>query len=82
MKHAHTDQMKKDLEILLAKINALEVVASNEYQRGSVKVMRSLVEGQIHALGEVEHLKKAMDLLLKEIWKLQNKQRRSGGESF
>ena len=73
MKHAPADQMKKDLEILLARINALEAAARDEHQRGSVKVMRSLAEGQMHALGEIEHLKKAMDLLLSEIWKLQSR---------
>ena len=33
-KQSHADEMKKDLDIMLSKINALEVVASGEYQKG------------------------------------------------
>ena len=62
-KQSHADEMKKDLDIMLSKINALEVVASGEYQKGVVKVLRALVEGQVHTINEFEHLKKAIDLL-------------------
>ncbi len=72
-KHAPADEMKKDLDNLLSKLNAMEIVASDEFQKGSVKVLRALVEGQIHSINEFEHLKKAMDLLTLEIFKLQNK---------
>ena len=33
-KHAPAEQMKKDLDVLLSKINALEVSAPDEYQKG------------------------------------------------
>jgi len=39
-KQSHADEMKKDLDIMSSKINALEVVASGEYQKGVVKVLR------------------------------------------
>lgn len=65
--------MRNDLDILLSRVNALEVVARDEYQRGMVKVVRSLAEGQIHSIKEFEHLKKAMDLLLQQIFDLQRK---------
>jgi len=72
-KHSHADEMKKDLDIMLSKINALEVVASDEYQKGVVKVLRALVEGQVHTINEFEHLKKAIDLLTLQLFETQNK---------
>jgi hypothetical protein len=67
------DARRKDLDALLSRINALEIAARDEYQRGTIKVMRTLVEGQIHSIDEFEHLKKAMDLLLLQIFELQKK---------
>jgi hypothetical protein len=72
-KHSHADEMKKELDIMLSKINALEVVASDEYQKGVVKVLRALVEGQVHTINEFEHLKKAIDLLTLQLFETQNK---------
>ena len=72
-KHAPADEMKKDLDILLSKVNALEVGASDEYQKGVVKVLRALIEGQIHSINEFEHLKKAIDLLTLELFEVQKK---------
>ena len=39
-KHSPPDEMRKNLDDLLAKINALEVSAPDEYQKGIVKVLR------------------------------------------
>ncbi|MGQ0791400.1 MAG: hypothetical protein ACT4NJ_04140 [Nitrosopumilaceae archaeon] len=72
-KHLPPDEMRKDLDNLLAKINALEVSASDEYQKGIVKVLRVLVEGQIHSINEFEHLKKAIDLVTLQLFDTQNK---------
>lgn len=72
-KHAPADEMKKDLDNLLAKINALEVSAPDEYQKGIVKVLRVLVEGQIHSINEFEHLKKAIDLVTLQLFEAQKK---------
>lgn len=72
-KHSLPDEMRKDLDSLLSKINALEVSAPDEYQRGMVKVLRVLVEGQIHSVNEFEHLKKAIDLVTLEIFDAKNK---------
>ena len=74
-KHAPADEMKKDLDNLLSKINALEVSSTDEYQKGIVKVLRALVEGQIHSINEFEHLKKAIDLLTLQLFEVQNKTR-------
>ncbi len=72
-KQSHADEMRKELDIMLSKINALEVVASGEYQKGVVKVLRALVEGQVHTINEFEHLKKAIDLLTLQLFETQNK---------
>lgn len=72
-KQSHADEMKKELDIMMSKINALEVVASDEYQKGVVKVLRALVEGQLHTVNEFEHLKKAIDLLTLQLFETQNK---------
>jgi len=72
-KHTPSEELKKELDILLSKINALEVVSSDEYQKGVVKVLRRLVEGQIHSINEFDHLKKAIDLVTLQLFDVQNK---------
>ena len=72
-KHAPADEMRKDLDILLSKINALEVSAPDDYQKDIVKIMRKLVEGQTYSINEFEHLKKAIDLLTLQLFDAQNK---------
>ena len=72
-KHAPADEMKKDLENLLSRINALEVTAPDEYQKSLTKVLRTLTEGQMHSINEFEHLKKAIDLLTMQLFDTQNK---------
>jgi len=72
-KHPPSEEMKKELDIFLSKINALEVISSDEYQKGVVKVLRKLVEGQIHSINEFDHLKKAIDLVTLQLFKVQNK---------
>ncbi len=72
-KHALAGEMKKNLNDLLSKINAMEIVASNEFEKGAVKILKALVEGEIHSINELEHLKKAIDLLTLELFKVQNK---------
>ncbi len=47
-KHVSSEEMKKDLDNLLSKLNAMEIVSKDEFQTNSVKVLRALVEGQIH----------------------------------
>lgn len=74
-KHAPSEEMRKDLDIMLSKINALEIVAKDEYQVGVVKVLRALVEGQIHSINEFDHLKKAIDLVTLQLFEVQNKSR-------
>ena len=60
-------------EIMLSKINALEIIAGDEFQKGTVKVLRALVNNQIHSVSEFDHLKKALDLLTLEIFEVKTK---------
>ena len=70
---ASKDDMVKNYENLLAKINALEVSAKDDYQRSMLKVLRTLTEGQIHSINEFDHLKKAIDLLTLQLFDVKNK---------
>jgi hypothetical protein len=72
--HHSSDEMKNELDVLLSKLNALEIVASDEFQKGTVRVLRRLVEGQIHSVNEFEHLKKALDLITLQMFEIKNKQ--------
>ncbi|MFM8659428.1 MAG: hypothetical protein ACKOCQ_05780 [Candidatus Nitrosotenuis sp.] len=71
--HQSSDEMKKELDIMLSKLNALEIIAHDEFQKGTVKVLRRLVEGQMHTISEFDHLKKALDLLTLQIFEVKNK---------
>ena len=72
-KHASKDDMVKNFENLLAKINALVVTAKDDYQKNVIKVLRALTEGQIHSINEFDHLKKAIDLLTLQLFDVKNK---------
>ena len=67
--HASPDQLHYELDAMLAKINALEVTAKDEFQLSVVKILRELVQGQMRALDEFGHHRKALDLLTLEIFK-------------
>lgn len=72
-KHKPSDEIIKELDNLLSKINAMEIVASDNFQKNSITILRTLVEGQIHSINEFGHLKKAIDLLTLELFNVQNK---------
>ena len=72
-KHKPSDEMIKELDNTLSKLNAMEIVASDDFQKNSIRVMRALVEGQMHSINEFQHLKKAIDLLTLELFDVQNK---------
>jgi len=72
-KESPSEILKKDLDIMLSKLNALEVSAEDNYQKSLVKVLRTLVEGQIHTANELDHFKKAIDLVTLQLFKVENK---------
>ena len=72
-KHKPSDEMIQDLDNILSKLNAMEIVASDDYQKNSIKIMRALIEGQMHSINEFQHLKKAIDLLMLQLFDVKNK---------
>ena len=68
--HAPPDQILENLDNLLARINAMEVTAKDEFQTNTAKILRELVQGQIHTVNEFGHLKKAIDIMTLEIFKV------------
>ncbi|MDH3488780.1 MAG: hypothetical protein OEL82_12200 [Nitrosopumilus sp.] len=72
-RHKSSDELIKNLDNMLSKINAMEIVASDDYQKNSIKILRALIEGQMHSINEFQHLKKAIDLLTLQLFEVQNK---------
>ncbi|MBI3842983.1 MAG: hypothetical protein HY295_07595 [Thaumarchaeota archaeon] len=68
---------QKELDIILSRLNALEVSTTDDVQKSLIGIIRVLVDTQIHSLNEFEHLKKAIDLLTLQIFKLENKKNSS-----
>ena len=64
---------RKELDIVLSRLNALEVSATDNFQKSVIGILRVLAETQIHSLNELEHIKKGMDLLMMQIFKVENK---------
>jgi len=64
---------QKDLDMMISKLNALEVSATDNFQKSLVGMLRILVENQLHTLNEFDHLKKAIDLLTLQIFKIERK---------
>lgn len=72
-RHAPAEEMKKELDDMLSKINALEVTSEDPYQKSIIGILRALTEGQIHSINEFEHLKKAIDLVTLQLFDVQKK---------
>ena len=64
---------QKDLDVLMSKLNALEASATDNFQKSLIGVLRVLAENQLHSLNEFDHLKKAIDLLTLQIFKVERK---------
>lgn len=64
---------QKELDVMLSRLNALEASATDNFQKSIIGILRVLVETQTHSLNEFEHLKKAIDLLMMQIFKVENK---------
>lgn len=64
---------QKELDILISRLNALEASTTDTFQKSIIGILRVLTETQIHSLDELEHIKKGMDLLMVQIFKVENK---------
>ncbi|MGI0040536.1 MAG: hypothetical protein ACRD94_01060 [Nitrosopumilaceae archaeon] len=66
-------KIQKELDVILSRLNALEASTIDNFQKSIIGVLRVLAETQIHSLNELEHIKKGMDLLMMQIFKVENK---------
>ena len=71
---SHSKEMQKELDILKSRLDALEASSSEKYDKSIIGVLKVLVENQRQMVGEFEHLKKAIDLLTLQIFKVENSQ--------
>ncbi|MGI0068943.1 MAG: hypothetical protein ACREAN_01660 [Nitrosopumilaceae archaeon] len=72
---SHSKNMQKELDILQSRLDALEASSVERYDKSMISVLKVLVENQRHLIGEFEHLKKAIDLLTLQIFKVENSQK-------
>ena len=72
-KHIPIDSTIKELDDIMSRVNGLEVSSTDEYQRAITSVLKTLVQGEMTQFKEFEHLKKAIDLVTLEMFKLKNK---------
>jgi len=71
--HIPLDDTIRNLDNIMSRVNGLEVSSTDEYQRATVNVLKTLVEGEITLFKEFEHLKKAIDLVTLEMFKIKSK---------
>ena len=72
-KHIQHDNIVKELDIMISRINGLEASSTDEYQRSMSSVLKTLAQGELNMFQELEHMKKALDLLTLELFKIKNK---------
>ena len=72
-KHIPLDNTIKELDDIMSRVIGLEVSSTDEYQIATVSVLKTLVNGQIMLFKEFEHLKKAIDLVTLEMFKIKSK---------
>ena len=66
----HGAELKKELDILISKIGALEASTTDSEKKALMGILAVIVENQKHFVDEFEHLKKALDLLTVQIFKM------------
>ena len=72
-KHIPLDSTIKELDDMMSRVNVLEVSSTDEYQKAMVSVLKALLQGDINMFKEFEHLKKAIDLVTLEMFKIKSK---------
>ena len=60
-KHIAHDNIVKELDIMISRINGLEASSTDEYQRSMSSVLKTLAQGELNMFQELEHMKKALD---------------------
>ena len=67
----HGKELKKELDVILSRINALEASTADKEKKSLMEILKVLVQNQKHFLDEFDHLKKALDLLTIQIFKIE-----------
>jgi len=70
---SHDKDAHRELDVLLSRLNALEASSSDKYQKSVIGIIRTLAENQKHFVDEFEHLKKAIDLLTLQLFRVEHK---------
>ncbi|MGI0047121.1 MAG: hypothetical protein ACREBB_08045 [Nitrosotalea sp.] len=71
MEKPHGEKIRKELDIMESRLGALEASSTDKYQKSVISILKVLVENQKHLTDEFEHLKKAIDLLTLQIFKVE-----------
>jgi hypothetical protein len=66
----HGTEIKKELDILISKIGAMEASTTDREKKALMGILSVIVQNQKHFVDEFEHLKKALDLLTVQIFKM------------
>jgi len=67
----HDAEIKKEIDVLLSRINAIEASSTDKQQKSLVTIMKLLLENQKHFVDEFVHIKKALDLLTLQVFKIE-----------
>jgi predicted nucleic acid-binding Zn-ribbon protein len=67
---SHGAELKKEIDVLISKIDALEASVTDREKKSMMSILKVLAENQKHFADEFEHLKKALDLLTVQIFKM------------
>ena len=69
-KRPHGQELKKELDVLISRISALEASSTDKEKKSLMGVLKILAENQKHFVDEFEHLKKALDLMMVQIFQM------------
>ncbi|SMH70940.1 hypothetical protein [Candidatus Nitrosotalea okcheonensis] len=67
---SHGQELKKELDVLISRISALEASSTDREKKSMMGVLKILAENQKHIVDESEHIKKALDLMMIQIFKV------------
>jgi hypothetical protein len=71
----HGPEFKKEIDVLISRISALEASATDREKKSLLGVLLILAENQKHFVDEFEHIKKAIDLLTVQFFKIDKGQK-------
>lgn len=66
----HGQELKKELDTMISRIDALEAASTDKERKSLLGVMKLLAENQKHLIDESDHIKKALDLMMVQIFKV------------